>query len=492
MFQDADWSDEGESPEIDSPSQPLTNGKKKNKKKNKKNTSSTSIGSVNGNSNLKTLTSAVKRKFEKSVDSPNSKKGLISDQSESEETPAKKVKTDSEVGSILRKGIKFSGPEEFLKFMQPVTLSKKERRKINKQEKKQRDKIEKLNQSSAESEKTDEKTPKKEKKKELDKTENLNGNSAESEKISKKEKKKKKNLDKTAEPNSKVVFMKNATEEFPKNSGIPKAAKDESAKFNIAKIKQLFSKKTEDLTENEIRKVEFMANDIEDTGSKNDHKDKLKSAHFRHLNEQLYTQTGSQSLKMFQKDQEAFKIYHEGFQSQAKKWPSDPLDKIIEPIMKIIENKKKEKNLTIADFGCGEARLAKSLARPDVTVHSFDLVKINDLITVCDFSSVPLEDESCNIAVFCLSLMGTNLRDFVKEANRVLKVGGTLKIAEVVSRFKDLNFEEFLQLITKYGFQVQRKDTSNEFFYLVDLKKVAPCKKKPPEFKLKPCLYKKR
>ena len=161
----------------------------------------------------------MKRKFEKSVDSPNSKKGLISDQSESEETPAKKVKTDSEVGSILRKGIKFSGPEEFLKFMQPVTLSKKERRKINKQEKKQRDKIEKLNQSSAESEKTDEKTPKKEKKKELDKTENLNGNSAESEKISKKEKKKKKKLEKIPEPNSKVVFMKNPSEEFPKKSG---------------------------------------------------------------------------------------------------------------------------------------------------------------------------------------------------------------------------------------------------------------------------------
>ena len=162
----------------------------------------------------------MKRKFEKSVDSPNSKKGLISDQSESEETPAKKVKTDSEVGSILRKGIKFSGPEEFLKFMQPVTVSKKERRKINKQEKKQRDKIEKLNQqNSVESEKTDEKTPTKEKKKQLDKTENLNGNSAESEKISKKENKKKKKHDKIAEPNSKVVFMKNASEEFPKNSG---------------------------------------------------------------------------------------------------------------------------------------------------------------------------------------------------------------------------------------------------------------------------------
>ena len=82
------------------------------------------------------------------------------------------------------------------------------------------DKIEKLNQqNSVESEKTDEKTPTKEKKKQLDKTENLNRNSAESEKISKKENKKKKKHDKIAEPNSKVVFMKNASEEFPKNSG---------------------------------------------------------------------------------------------------------------------------------------------------------------------------------------------------------------------------------------------------------------------------------
>ena len=150
----------------------------------------------------------------------------------------------------------------------------------------------------------------------------------------------------------------------------------------------MFSKKTEDLTENEIRKVEFMANDIENTGPKNEHKDKLKSAHFRHLNEQLYTQTGSQSLKMFQKDQEAFKIYHEGFQSQAKKWPTDPLDKIIEPIMKIIENKKKDKNLTIADFGCGEARLAKSLARPDVTVHSFDLGVVHQILSPISNSEI--------------------------------------------------------------------------------------------------------
>ena len=74
----------------------------------------------------------------------------------------------------------------------------------------------------------------------------------------------------------------------------------------------------------------------------------------------------------------------------------------------------------VADFGCGEARLARSL-EDSAKVHSFDLVKINDYVTVCDFAHTPLNPESCNVVVFCLSLMGTNLKDFLKEAHRVLK-----------------------------------------------------------------------
>ena len=138
---------------------------------------------------------------------------------------------------------------------------------------------------------------------------------------------------------------------------------------------------------------------------------------FRHLNEKLYTQTGHQSLKMFQNDPDAFNIYHNGFQSQASKWPVDPLNKIISSVMKISGNP------VIADFGCGEAKLAKSMQGSGTTVHSFDLAKINEFVTVCDFSNTPLKDGECDVVVFCLSLMGTNLKDFVKEANRVLKMG---------------------------------------------------------------------
>lgn len=73
----------------------------------------------------------------------------------------------------------------------------------------------------------------------------------------------------------------------------------------------------------------------------------------------------------------------------------------------------------VADFGCGEARLAKSIQQK---CYSFDLVAANDTVIACNMSNTPLSADSVNVAVFCLSLMGTNLQDFLLEANRVLKI----------------------------------------------------------------------
>ena len=42
------------------------------------------------------------------------------------------------------------------------------------------------------------------------------------------------------------------------------------------------------------------------------------------------------------------------------------------------------------------------------------------------FIKVPLSPESADVAVFCLSLMGTNLVEYLKEAHRVLKLGYVL------------------------------------------------------------------
>lgn len=61
-------------------------------------------------------------------------------------------------------------------------------------------------------------------------------------------------------------------------------------------------------------------------------RDRLNAARFRYLNEQLYTTTGKEAFQLFRKDQQAFSVYHEGFQSQVEKWPANPVDVIISTI----------------------------------------------------------------------------------------------------------------------------------------------------------------
>ncbi|XP_070197455.1 ribosomal RNA-processing protein 8-like isoform X2 [Littorina saxatilis] len=175
---------------------------------------------------------------------------------------------------------------------------------------------------------------------------------------------------------------------------------------------------------------------------------KLNSARFRFLNEQLYTSTGRQALEIFKDDPEAFQVYHEGFQAQVARWPVNPLDTIIHQLSK------GKAGAVLADFGCGDGHLAESL--PKHKVHSFDLVASKPFITACNIARVPLENSSVDVAVFCLSLMGTNLSDYLCEANRVLKQGGTLRVTEVVSRFYSVN--NFVKNVEALGFRHQKKD----------------------------------
>ena len=194
---------------------------------------------------MKTLSSSLKRKIEKSISSPSLTQNLIEDHDEG--TPKKKVKTEN----ILTKGIKFASEQDFVNFMK------------SKEKKSEKRRLKKLN--------------------------------------------------------STIELSNNAKNETPETNG----KTDSSKKFQIGKLKELFKKDQES------------KDSVNEESKANPHKVKLQSAHFRHLNEKLYTQSGSTSLKMFQKDPDAFKVYHEGFMTQASKWPVDPLAKIITSLMKM-------------------------------------------------------------------------------------------------------------------------------------------------------------
>ncbi|RKP22047.1 ribosomal RNA-processing protein 8 [Rozella allomycis CSF55] len=208
----------------------------------------------------------------------------------------------------------------------------------------------------------------------------------------------------------------------------------------------------------------------------------LNAGRFRWINEKLYTTKSGSAFDLFQESPSLFDIYHEGFSTQVKKWPLNPLDAIIAHF-------KRFKNLKIADMGCGEAKFAQTLHTIH-EIHSFDLVAANEFITACDISKTPLKDESVDAVIFSLSLMGVNYASFIKEAMRILHSKGELVIAEVTSRFE--NEEKFLVWLKSLGFLlVQREE--NKMFKLFFFRKEENVPYRDPPFTLlKPCIYKKR
>ncbi|KAI5189643.1 ribosomal RNA-processing protein 8 [Nematocida minor] len=204
----------------------------------------------------------------------------------------------------------------------------------------------------------------------------------------------------------------------------------------------------------------------------------LKGAKFRILNEVLYRKEHKDM------NPELFRKYHEGYKEQVAKWPFNPVDKIVKQLVKT------DANFVIADLGCGEAKIAKRFK--ERTIHSFDLVKPeNDrYITASDIRNLPLENESVDVAIFCLSLMGEDASAYIQEAYRIMKPGGVLKIVEVRSRIQKI--DHFVRPMAVHGFNLLTKDLESNFFCFFDFKKSSKKSKSLPAIPLKSCVYKKR
>lgn len=197
---------------------------------------------------------------------------------------------------------------------------------------------------------------------------------------------------------------------------------------------------------------------------------KLVSARFRHLNQTLYTAPSKDAQQLFDQDPAMFEDYHAGFRQQVSVWPENPVDKFLIEIRrrgkmkhgKAAHDKKRKPNAqqptaglsdtdaalprtdgisVIADLGCGDARLGRTLTDSGDTkslrlkMHSFDLHSPSPFVTKADISALPLPDKSVDVAIFCLALMGTNWISFIEEAHRILRWKGELWVAEIKSRF---------------------------------------------------------
>jgi transposase-like protein len=120
-------------------------------------------------------------------------------------------------------------------------------------------------------------------------------------------------------------------------------------------------------------------------------------------------------------DPTEWELYHTDLERLRLAWPIDPLQEVIRHCAGL-------EGMLIADLGCGTNQLAEAL-RGRHAVHGFDHVAISEEVVACDVAGgIPVADGTYDLAVFCLSLMGTNWRDQLSAAWRILKPTGQMLV----------------------------------------------------------------
>ncbi len=182
---------------------------------------------------------------------------------------------------------------------------------------------------------------------------------------------------------------------------------------------------------------------------------------FARLNARWNNSHSSATHKRLQENPEEWCYYHTRMQEHEKDWQLVPRQQCIEHLRSNIP-----KNSLVADFGCGQAQLAEALKGLH-TVYSLDHVAINQTVTACDMSDSGLESDSLNAAVFSLSLMGSNVKDYLLEAYRTLMVGGQLLIYQPAA---GNDREKFIKGLEKIGFATTKEGQEYKWHYIWAIK----------------------
>ena len=181
---------------------------------------------------------------------------------------------------------------------------------------------------------------------------------------------------------------------------------------------------------------------------------------FSEMNKSWSVSRSENTQSRLKADPSEWYYYHSLYAEKRKDWSEIPYIEIAKKI-------KERPEWVVADMGCGENLLSKELTNK---VHAFDYVAIDKDVIACDMSSVPLNSNEVDAVIFCLSLMGSNYLDYLKEAFRIIKPYGNLFICEPKKKI-DNRMEEFKKDIESVGFKIiEVNSQSSKFIYFQGIK----------------------
>lgn len=180
---------------------------------------------------------------------------------------------------------------------------------------------------------------------------------------------------------------------------------------------------------------------------------------FSELNKNWSVSNSKTIQKRLKSDKSEWEYYHTLYREKRKGWSEIPYVEISKKI-------KDRVDWVVADLGCGENLLSKEITNQ---VYSFDYVGIDDSVIECDISDLPLESNKVDVSVFCLSLMGSNYTDYLKEGYRILKPYGSMFVVEPKKKWEN-NSDKLVSSLESIGLKVVDSYTSSRFLYIQCLK----------------------
>jgi hypothetical protein len=151
--------------------------------------------------------------------------------------------------------------------------------------------------------------------------------------------------------------------------------------------------------------------------------------------------------------------YHTLYRERRKEWNEIPYEVIGKKISS-------RPDWVVGDFGCGENLLSKEITNK---IYSFDHISVDETVTACDISNVPLENNVLDVVVFSLSLMGSNYRDYLIEGHRTLRPFGLIMVCEPKTKWEGRE-NRLLDILREIGFSANIERTTYRFIYVVGTK----------------------
>lgn len=159
------------------------------------------------------------------------------------------------------------------------------------------------------------------------------------------------------------------------------------------------------------------------------------------LHKQYKTMTSEHLHEHFKQHPDQWDAYHKISQENERSFPTEdiPRNKMIHYLNTLPGKKQK----VVADLGCGRAEINEHFKENNrFEFHNFDHHSDNDLVISRDIKHIPLEDYSVDIVILSLAMWGSNCKEYIQEAYRILDTGGTLLIAEPYKRWNKLDEQD--------------------------------------------------